>query len=125
MGLFATAAVMTVLFLGGFQPPYPYTFSATPLDGLIGLVWFGAKVGAIVFFYIWIRGTLPRFRYDQLMYLGWKIALPLAFLNLFATAVFVMFNLTWWQMGLAGLAAILGADLLVSHILWRRRCAAA
>jgi NADH-quinone oxidoreductase subunit H len=48
---------------------------------LPGVVWFGLKVLAVAFFFIWMRGTLPRLRYDQLMHFGWKVLIPLALLN--------------------------------------------
>jgi NADH-quinone oxidoreductase subunit H len=56
---------------------------------LMPLFWFGAKVGSILFLYIWVRGTLPRFRYDQLMGFAWKYLFPAAMLNLLATAFLV------------------------------------
>jgi len=121
MNVFLTSAVIVTLFLGGFHPPYSFQFGTTPLDGAIGVVWFGMKVGVLVFTYIWIRGTLPRLRYDQLMALGWKVMLPLAFINLFVTAFLIAFERPWWEMGLAGAAMIILTDAVLSQILWRRR----
>jgi NADH-quinone oxidoreductase subunit H len=63
-------AMVTVFFLGGWLGPV-----------LPGVVWFGLKVLAVAFFFIWMRGTLPRLRYDQLMHFGWKVLIPLALLN--------------------------------------------
>ncbi len=77
------SAVFTVLFLGGWHP-----FPGVPLqmEGLLGAIVsigiFTSKVAALVFFFIWVRWTLPRFRYDQVMTLGWKVLLPLAIANL-------------------------------------------
>jgi NADH-quinone oxidoreductase subunit H len=124
MNLFLTCSIIVTLFFGGFHPPYPYEFGTTWLDGAMGLVWFGIKVGALVFFYVWTRGTLPRLRYDQLMALGWKVMLPLAFLNLFLAALFIALGWTWWQMGLVGLAVLVLTDISLGRILWRRRRAA-
>ena len=59
------------------------------LLALFPVVWFIAKVFVFLFLYIWVRGTLPRFRYDQLMAFGWKFLLPLALMNLIATAIAV------------------------------------
>lgn len=70
------SALATTLFLGGWHGPF-----------LPPVIWFLMKMGAFLFFLIWIRATLPRFRYDQLMNFGWKILLPLAILNVFITAV--------------------------------------
>jgi NADH-quinone oxidoreductase subunit H len=53
------------------------------------LFWFAAKVGVILFLFIWIRGTLPRFRYDQLMSFAWTVMFPVAVVNLFITALLV------------------------------------
>ncbi len=66
------SAMATVLFLGGWLPP----FGIEALAVVPGIVWFGLKVAFILFVYIWVRATLPRYRYDQLMRLGWKIFLP-------------------------------------------------
>jgi NADH-quinone oxidoreductase subunit H len=83
------AAIMTTLFLGGFHGPLapPEGVELGPLAAaLSGLFWFSIKVGAIFFFFVHVRGTLPRLRYDQLMSLGWKAMFPLALLNVVVTA---------------------------------------
>ena len=120
-GVFLMSAIITTLFLGGFHPPFPYEFGTTSLNGLIGFACFGVKAGTLILLFIWIRGTLPRLRYDQLMSLGWKVMLPLAFFNLFATAILVVFESSWWQMGLVGVAALVLTDALLNRIFWRRR----
>ncbi len=66
------SAMTTVLFLGGWLPP----FNIAALSFVPGIAWFALKVSAVLFFFIWVRGTLPRYRYDQLMRLGWKVFLP-------------------------------------------------
>jgi NADH:ubiquinone oxidoreductase subunit H len=58
-----------------------------------GPFWFLLKVGGLLFFYVWTRGTLPRFRYDQLMSLGWKLLLPVSLANLVGTALWIIFPL--------------------------------
>jgi NADH-quinone oxidoreductase subunit H len=72
------SALAVTLFLGGWRGPL-----------LPPLVWFALKTAALVFVFIWVRGTLPRFRFDQLMGLGWKVLLPLALLNVLITALAV------------------------------------
>ena len=67
------SAMTTILFLGGWLPPFGMEF----LGFVPGIIWFALKTASILFFFIWARATLPRFRYDQLMRLGWKIFLPL------------------------------------------------
>jgi NADH-quinone oxidoreductase subunit H len=59
---------------------------------LLPVFWFCLKVFGFMFFYIWMRGTLPRFRYDQLMSLGWKFLLPLALLNILVTGFLVAWH---------------------------------
>jgi len=66
------SAITVILFLGGWLPP----FGMTSLEFVPGIIWFALKVSLILFFFIWSRATLPRFRYDQLMRLGWKVFLP-------------------------------------------------
>jgi NADH-quinone oxidoreductase subunit H len=78
------AAVATDLFLGGWHGPFP-------LPAGFEWIWFLIKVFAILFFYIWMRWTLPRYRYDQLMEFGWKWLLPAAVLNLLVTAGAVIY----------------------------------
>ncbi len=77
----------TILFLGGWLPPFDwYIFKLIP-----GYFWFFFKVGLLVFVFLWVRATLPRFRYDQLMRLGWKVFLPLSLLWVIVTSTFVVF----------------------------------
>ena len=75
--MITVGAIATTLFFGGWHGPI-----------LPPIVWFVIKVAAFEVFYIWMRGTLPRLRYDQLMAFGWKILLPLAVLNVLVTAFF-------------------------------------
>jgi NADH-quinone oxidoreductase subunit H len=78
------SAVATTLFLGGWLPPFPHWL---PFLGVVpGVIWFALKVFAFLFAYIWFRGTFPRYRFDQLMDLGWKWLIPLALANLAITA---------------------------------------
>jgi NADH-quinone oxidoreductase subunit H len=83
VNMVTVSAVATDLFLGGWHGPL--------LPESLGWIWFLIKVGALLFFYVWMRWTLPRYRYDQLMAFGWKILLPLAVVNLLATAAGVLY----------------------------------
>jgi NADH-quinone oxidoreductase subunit H len=76
------SAMTTVLFLGGWLPPFGMDF----LGFVPGIVWFALKTAAVLFFFIWSRATLPRFRYDQLMRLGWKVFLPFTLIWVVLTA---------------------------------------
>jgi NADH-quinone oxidoreductase subunit H len=84
--MITVACLATLLFFGGWHGP---VFGPPILQALLPIFWFVAKVFAFLFLYIWVRGTLPRFRYDQLMAFGWKFLLPLALVNLIATAIAV------------------------------------
>jgi NADH-quinone oxidoreductase subunit H len=83
INMVTVSAVATDLFLGGWHGPF--------LPESLGWIWFLVKVAAILFFYVWMRWTLPRYRYDQLMHFGWKVLLPLAVVNLLATAAGVLY----------------------------------
>jgi NADH-quinone oxidoreductase subunit H len=89
VNMITVAAVGASLFFGGWLAPVPALQRVLGHD--IGLLWFLLKMGAGLFFFIWLRGTLPRFRYDQLMHFGWKVLVPLAVLNILATAAWIAF----------------------------------
>ena len=84
--MITVACLASLLFLGGWSGPL---FGPPILQAVLPLFWFGLRVFAFLFLYIWVRGTLPRFRYDQLMSFGWKFLLPLAIANLVVTALIV------------------------------------
>ena len=79
VNILAVSSIAVTLFLGGWHGP-----------GNIPVLWFLVKVAALVFFFIWVRATLPRLRYDQLMSFGWKVLLPLATINLIVTSYFLL-----------------------------------
>ena len=83
INMVTVSAVATDLFLGGWHGPL--------LPASLGWIWFLVKVAAILFFYVWMRWTLPRYRYDQLMRFGWKVLLPVAVVNLIATGAGVLY----------------------------------
>ena len=74
--MFLMAGMTVVLFLGGWLPP----FDIAPLNWIPGPIWFITKICAVLFVFLWVRATFPRYRYDQLMRLGWKVFLPLSLL---------------------------------------------
>jgi len=103
--MIAGSGVIVTLFLGGWSLPFVPDGSATSflgipflpgwlagaLWGVVNIVTFFAKVAALLFLFIWVRWTLPRFRYDQLMRLGWYFFFELALLNIFITAAVIAF----------------------------------
>ena len=82
------SAVITILFLGGWLPPY----DVAPLNLIPGVIWFALKIAFCLFIFIWTRATFPRYRYDQLMRLGWKVFLPFSLIWLALTAGFLVYN---------------------------------
>jgi NADH-quinone oxidoreductase subunit H len=76
------SAMTTILFLGGWLAP----FNVEPFTWIPGVIWFVLKICVVLFFFLWVRATFPRYRYDQLMRLGWKVFLPLSLLWLVITA---------------------------------------
>jgi NADH-quinone oxidoreductase subunit H len=70
------AGLATTLFLGGWRAPWPITVWSGANSGWYPIIWFLIKVGILLFCFIWLRGTLPRIRYDQLMRFGWKVLIP-------------------------------------------------
>jgi NADH-quinone oxidoreductase subunit H len=83
INMVTVSAVASNLYLGGWHGPF--------LPVWLGWIWFLLKVAFLLFFYVWMRWTLPRYRYDQLMAFGWKFLLPLSVLNLLATAAGVLY----------------------------------
>jgi NADH-quinone oxidoreductase subunit H len=85
--MIVVAAVTTTLFLGGYLRPFPSVEALWILDYVPGWIWFFLKTFAFLYVFIWIRATLPRYRYDQLMRLGWKVLIPLGIANLVVTGI--------------------------------------
>jgi NADH-quinone oxidoreductase subunit H len=83
INMVTVSAIAASLYLGGWNGPF--------LPEWLGWIWFLAKVGFLLFFYVWMRWTLPRYRYDQLMAFGWKFLLPLSVVNLLVTAAGVLY----------------------------------
>ncbi len=81
------SAFASILFLGGWLPP----FDIEILNAVPGIIWLAAKIFFLLFCFIWVRATLPRYRYDQLMRLGWKVFLPFSLAWVVGTAAFVVY----------------------------------
>lgn len=85
IAMIVMASLLTACYFGGWTLP-PFILEVIPFLGLVpGIVWFVLKVYFFIFLYYWIRATLPRYRYDQLMSIGWKVLIPLSLLNIFIT----------------------------------------
>jgi NADH-quinone oxidoreductase subunit H len=93
--MITVGCVATLLFLGGWSSPFGNAipaFGGPIVQALLPVFWFVLKVFCFLFLYVWVRGTLPRFRYDQLMGFGWKFLMPLAILNIICTSLWLAFK---------------------------------
>src|SRR3954468_5306015 len=91
INMFISSAVMATLFFGGYDVPFLDESKLDPnVAAIIGLAAFMLKIGFFIFLFMWVRWTIPRFRYDQLMNLGWKKLLPLALVNMLVTAAVIL-----------------------------------
>ncbi len=94
VNMFISSAVMSALFFGGYNLPFTEILSdvfSHNVIAVLGTISFMLKIFVFIFIFMWIRWTLPRFRYDQLMHLGWKVLIPLALINIVATGAVLMF----------------------------------
>lgn len=94
INMFISSAVISTLYLGGYNMPFIDRWITDPnILSMVGTLFLFAKIFFFIFFFMWIRWTLPRFRYDQLMNLGWKKLIPLSIANIFLTGIVM------WMMG--------------------------
>lgn len=93
--MFVSSAIMSILFFGGYNFPGMSHFSGNTL-AILGIVAFATKIFLFIFVIMWIRWTIPRFRFDQLMHLGWKTLLPLSLINLLVTGLVIAFKNGWF-----------------------------
>jgi NADH-quinone oxidoreductase subunit H len=122
------SALMATLFFGGWDIPFTsWDSTGEPgvLKTLLTLAAFSAKTFFFLFTFVWVRWTLPRFRYDQLMALGWKVLLPLAllYITILATAIWFLRVRLGWQYGVGMAAALGGLNvlLLIALVWWLDR----
>lgn len=93
INMFISSVIMATVFFGGYDMPFVNEAAFSPnIAALIGLLALVIKVGAFIFVFMWIRWSLPRFRYDQLMNLGWKGLIPLALVNMVVTGAVILWR---------------------------------
>jgi NADH-quinone oxidoreductase subunit H len=98
INMFISSAIMATLFFGGYDMPFVNEANFSPnIAALIGIAALLGKVAFFLFLFMWVRWTIPRFRYDQLMNLGWKILIPLALLNMLGTGAIILFKQNGWS----------------------------
>ncbi|EYB68296.1 respiratory-chain NADH dehydrogenase subunit 1 [Deinococcus phoenicis] len=121
VNMITASAVMSTLFFGGYRGP---VFLDALIPGISGwpIVWLVVKIAFFLFLFIWVRATLPRLRYDQLMRFGWKLVLPVALLNTLMTAAYLAFarGTGLWLLGLLSLGGLLLLFVLSDRVrgLW-------
>ncbi len=113
MNTFTIAALTTLLFLGGWMWP------DMPFDGFwhdtLSAIWFLFKTYLVVLLIFWIRGTYPRLRIDQLMAFGWKLLVPLSFINIVITAIALFYDWPEWSLTLMSLVTLGAAIYLITR----------
>ncbi len=90
INMFVSSAIMATLYFGGYNYPGMHLIADPNLAAILGTVFLFVKILLFIFFFIWVRWTIPRFRYDQLMRLGWKILIPLAIANIAFTGIAIL-----------------------------------
>ncbi len=117
VNMFTVSALATTLFLGGWRAPWPLSVWPTFDDGWWPVLWFLCKVAVLMFVFLWLRGSLPRIRYDQLMRLGWKVLIPSAL----AWTLIVATARVYRQQGASPAVYIIGGGIIavLLALLWR------
>ncbi|SHG07821.1 NADH dehydrogenase subunit H [Jatrophihabitans endophyticus] len=121
INMVTVSALATTLFLGGWRAPVPLSLWHGANAGWWPILWFTAKVIAILFVFVWLRGTLPRLRYDQFMAFGWKALIPINLVWILAvTAIHVLRDRGWpaWQATLVPLAIVLFVIVIPAVMVW-------
>lgn len=90
INMFASSAIISTLYFGGYNFPFMSMIANPNLVAVLGVIAFFMKIFFFIFFFIWVRWTIPRFRYDQLMKLGWRILIPLAIANIAITGIVIL-----------------------------------
>ncbi len=121
VNMVTVSAIATTLFLGGWRAPYPLSLWSGANHGWWPVLWFVMKLWAFLFVFIWLRGSLPRMRYDQFMRFGWKVLIPFSLLFVMIYSVVRATQLFWHvtrREQYVGIAAVLAVLVVVFGVLW-------
>ncbi|MGI8760730.1 MAG: NADH-quinone oxidoreductase subunit NuoH [Jatrophihabitantaceae bacterium] len=121
INMVTVSALATTLFLGGWRAPVPISLWHGANAGWWPLLWFVAKVVLCIFVFVWLRGTLPRMRYDQFMHLGWKVLIPVNLVWIMAiTAIHVLRDQGWeaWKATAVPLAIVVLVVVVPALTIW-------
>src|SRR5690348_6482060 len=121
INMVTVSALATTLFLGGWRAPWPLSLWDGANSGWWPILWFTAKVILGIFIFVWLRGTLPRLRYDQFMAFGWKVLIPINLVwNLAVTAIHILRDRGWpsWEATVVPLAIVLLVVVIPALMIW-------
>jgi NADH-quinone oxidoreductase subunit H len=121
INMVTVSALATTLFLGGWRAPVPISLWHGANSGWYPMIWFVLKVVLCIFMFVWLRGTLPRLRYDQFMQLGWKVLIPINLVWILAvTAIHVLRDRDWppWEATLVPLAIVMLVVVVPGLMIW-------
>jgi NADH-quinone oxidoreductase subunit H len=107
---------MTTLFLGGWRAPWPLSLWSQANVGWWPVLWFLIKLGIVLFVFIWLRGTLPRFRYDQFMQFGWKVLIPVNLTWILVEAAIRVVNVSNWRVWVIPFAIFLALVAVGTYV---------
>jgi NADH-quinone oxidoreductase subunit H len=110
------SALATTLFLGGWRAPFPLSLWDGANSGWWPFLWFTAKVIIFIFFFVWLRGTLPRMRYDQFMHFGWKVLIPLNLVWILAITTMRVLRDRGWNS--VAVMLVVGLPIIALIALW-------
>jgi NADH-quinone oxidoreductase subunit H len=116
INMVTVSALATTLFLGGWRAPFPLSLWHGANSGWWPLLWFTAKVVIFIFGFVWLRGTLPRMRYDQFMHFGWKVLIPLNLVWILTITTMRVLRDRGWNTGLV--MVVVGVPILLLIGLW-------
>ncbi|MBX5447175.1 MAG: NADH-quinone oxidoreductase subunit NuoH [Acidothermus cellulolyticus] len=116
INMVTVSALMTTLFLGGWRAPWPLSLWSQANVGWWPVLWFLVKLGIVLFVFIWLRGTLPRFRYDQFMQFGWKVLIPVNLTWILVEAAIRVVNVSNWRVWVIPFAIFLALVAVGTYV---------